>query len=203
MADNGSQTDRRVYGSTNADPCLMVIFGASGDLARRSLLPSLFELARDGLLPDPFVVLGMARSDWDDDAFRRGMREAVAPDGSEAREVWDSFAEKLHYLAGDFDAHDSFRTLRDRIADLRGGLDLPDNLLFHLATPPAVFARICGRLDEVGLARAGGDGPSGWRRIIVEKPFGEDRASARELHRDLQRVFAERQIYRIDNFLGK
>lgn len=202
MSDNSFEASCQGYGSSKADPCLMVIFGASGDLTRRSLVPSLFELAAKGLLPQPCAVLGVARSDWSDDAFRERMREAVGPEGREAEKVWEDLATRLYYLSGDFGDEDSFRALRDRIADLQGQLDLPDNLLFHLATPPALFAPIAGHLDQVGLARSD-EADAGWRRIIIEKPFGEDSASARALHADLQRVFAERQIYRIDHFLGK
>lgn len=209
MTDHAFETTCRGYGNANPDPCLMVIFGASGDLAQRSLLPSLFQLAREGLLPDPFVVLGVAISDWDDEGFRRRMREAVSPDDDDADDVWNDFAQKLHYLSGDFQSDDSFQALRQRIDHLRDASGLPDNLLFHLAVPPTLFAPICEHLDRVGLARAADqqrsddDGGEGWRRMIIEKPFGEDRASARALHADLKRVFAERQLYRIDHFLGK
>ena len=220
MANHAFEASCQGYGSANPAPCLMVIFGASGDLTRRSLLPSLFELAREGLLPEPFAVLGVARSDWDDEHFRRSMREAVSPEDSGAEGAWKGFARSLHYLSGDFQRDDSFHALRERVGELRHSLGLPDNLLFHLAVPPDFFAPICERLNRVGLAnsagepgggekRRGDDGDddggngAGWRRVIIEKPFGEDRTSARALHADLQRVFAERQIYRIDHFLGK
>jgi len=202
MADNSIQTTCRGYGSFNPTPCLMVIFGASGDLTQRSLLPSLFELVMKDLLPKPFAVLGVAISDWDDDEFRRRMHDAVSPDGKEAEDAWDGFAQNIHYLAGDFDSRDSFEALRERVAHLRDQVGLPDHLLFHLAVPPSFFAPICKHLDEVGLARADED-DDGWRRVIVEKPFGHDRDSARALHAELQQVFDESQIYRIDHFLGK
>ena len=210
MANPAFEASCHGYGSANPDPCLMIIFGASGDLTRRSLVPSLFALTRAGLLPEPFAVLGVARSDWDDDGFRRCMREAVSLRDGGAEAAWQGFAQRLHYLSGDFTAEDSFSALRERIGQLRDAHGLPDNLLFHLAVPPALFAPICGHLDRAGLAQAGveagGDGDrsgTGWRRLIIEKPFGRDRASARALQADLERVFAEPQIYRIDHFLGK
>jgi glucose-6-phosphate 1-dehydrogenase len=207
MAKQAFEASCRGYGSANPDPCLMVIFGASGDLTQRALLPSLFELAQEGLLPEPFAVLGVAISDWDDDGFRRRMRDAVSPRNSDEEQRWEDFVEKLYYLSGDFESEDSFDALRARVDQLRDSLGLPDNLLFHLAVPPVFFASICEHLDRAGLAHSGretyGDDGDGWRRVIIEKPFGQDRSSARALHRDLQRVFAERQLYRIDHFLGK
>jgi glucose-6-phosphate 1-dehydrogenase len=200
MADNAIQTSCQGYGSFSPTPCLMVIFGASGDLTRRSLLPSLFELALKDLLPERFAVIGVAISDWDDDEFRRRMHEAVGPRGKEAEKTWKDLAPRIHYLAGDFDDEHSYEALRERIGRVRDELGLPDHLLFHLATPPSFFAPICAHLDQAGLAQADGDG---WRRVIIEKPFGEDRASARELHADVQQVFDEGRIYRIDHFLGK
>jgi glucose-6-phosphate 1-dehydrogenase len=157
-------------------------------------------------------VLGVARSDLSDDGFRRRMREAVSPDSHDAESVWGGFVQKLHYLSGDFAREESFAALRQRIQQLREQLGLPDNLLFHLAVPPGLFAPICVQLDRVGLARGASGGQqaedseqngTGWRRVIIEKPFGRDRSSARALHADLQDVFAERQLYRIDHFLGK
>jgi len=207
MSQRIFETRCQGFGNASPDPCLMVIFGASGDLARRSLLPSLLELARGGLLPEPFAVLGVARSDWSDAELRARMRDAVSLEDEGAEQTWNGLAPRLHYLSADFDADDSFQALRERIGELREQHGLPDNLLFHLAVPPGFFARICARLDAVGLAASNdGDGeqPSGgWRRVIIEKPFGEDRASARALHEDLGQVFDEGQIYRIDHFLGK
>jgi len=197
------ETSCQGFAESNPDPCVMVIFGASGDLTGRSLLPSLFELAVKGLLPRPFAVLGFSLSQWSDDEFRQRMQEHVEPKSDHEADVWKDFSERLHYLSGDFTFKDDFHRLGERIADLRDQRSLPDNLLFHLATPPGFFAGIADRLDQVGLARSNGDKSPGWRRIIIEKPFGEDRDSARQLHRDLQRVFAEEQIYRIDHFLGK
>jgi len=181
------------------DPCVMVIFGASGDLTRRSLIPSLVELIRKDLLPSRFSVLGMSRSDWSDDEFRDRMREAIESAGEVVEDVWDGLAPRLHYLSGNFDSEDDFRSLKRRIRDIRTEADLPDNLYFHLATPPSFFGTIAERLTQVGLASSN----EGWRRLVIEKPFGEDRESARALHEQLSRAFREDQIYRVDHFLGK
>jgi glucose-6-phosphate 1-dehydrogenase len=181
------------------EPCLMVIFGATGDLTRRSLLPSLFELALKDLLPERFAVLGVSRSEWDDEEFRRRMRDAVEEDCDFHEDTWKKLSECLHYEPGNVKSSDDFQTLEDRIGELRSIHDLPGNVLFHLATPPAFFGTIADGLSEAGLASS----PEGWRRLVVEKPFGEDRASARDLHRQLGEAFHEEQIYRVDHFLGK
>jgi glucose-6-phosphate 1-dehydrogenase len=193
------ETECRGFGPCAPDPCVMVIFGASGDLTSRSLLPSLFELAQKGLLPEGFAVLGFARRDWSDEQFRQTMLESVKDQCDFDPECWEELAPRLHYLAGDFTAEDDYHTLGERLEEIRRGADLPDNVFFHLATPPSFFGTIAEKLDAVGLSR----GESGWRRLVIEKPFGEDRASARKLQRELQAVFAEDQIYRIDHFLGK
>jgi glucose-6-phosphate 1-dehydrogenase len=181
------------------DPCLMVIFGASGDLTGRSLLPSVFELALKGLLPERFAVLGFAQQEWSDDDFRDRMRESVRTQCDFDPGRWDEFAHRLHYQAGDFTEKQDYHTLDRRIGEIRREAELPDNVFFHLAAPPAFFGVIAKKLDAVGLSR----GESGWRRLVIEKPFGEDRESARGLHRELHAVFDEDQLYRIDHFLGK
>jgi len=193
------ETECEGFGECAPDPCLMVIFGASGDLTSRSLLPSLFELAMKGLLPERFAVLGFARREWSDDQFRESMRESVKQQCDFDLQCWEELAPRLHYLMGDFTAEDDYRALGERLAEIRRGADLPDNVFFHLATPPSFFGPITEKLNAVGLSR----GESGWRRLVIEKPFGEDRASARKLQQELQAVFAEDQIYRIDHFLGK
>ena len=190
-------------GAANPDPCLMVIFGASGDLTRRSLVPSLFELALKGLLPEPFAVLGFSLEQWGDEDFRRQMRQHLEQDKDFDSEAWSEFAARLHYLPGDFTSQEDFQRLGERIAAIREERELPDNLYFHLATPPAFFGRVAGNLGRAALARPERAGGSGWRRIVIEKPFGADRPSARALHHELQRVFRESQIYRMDHFLGK
>jgi glucose-6-phosphate 1-dehydrogenase len=176
----------------------MVIFGASGDLTGRELLPSLYELWRKDLLPDPFAVLGTARTDWDDDSFREEMRRWVDPEDPER---WREFARRVHYVCTDLTAPPDadYARLEERIGEVRELHGIPDHVLYHLAVPPAFFTETARKMKAAGLATS----DSGWRRLVVEKPFGTDRESAEELNRALQTAFPEDQIYRIDHYLGK
>jgi glucose-6-phosphate 1-dehydrogenase len=178
----------------------MVVFGAAGDLTRRELLPSLYELDRKRLLPRPFAIIGFSRHQWDSDQFRDAMRHAVETSCGAPRN-WDEFARRLTFVSGDATSapSEAYQALSSEINRARAALAIPDNVVFHLAVPPALFETIVERLNWSGLARS----PEGWRRIVVEKPFGQDRASARRLDRKLRDVFEEEQIYRIDHFLGK
>ncbi|MBN1844637.1 MAG: glucose-6-phosphate dehydrogenase, partial [Sedimentisphaerales bacterium] len=189
-----------------AEFCL-VIFGASGDLTRRKLIPAVFHLFRQGLLPERFSVVGYARSEGDDQAFRQAMREALESAGTAA--VWDAagwerFARRLHYQRGAYDRQEDFRQLQDRLEQLApaGG---SGNYLFYLATPPEAAVPIVRMLDQVKLNRRHVNQPSQapWSRIILEKPFGTDLDSARKLNRHITAGFAEPQIFRIDHYLGK
>ena len=187
--------------SAPPDPCVKVIFGASGDLTRRELAPALFQLARLGLLPEQAAIIGFARRPWNDEAFRNEMLGALEKIGPLDRNLWDSFARRITYVQGNFDdpPSESYARLADHIQQVRRVMGIPDNTLFHLATPPEYYPAIIDRLKAVGLTRS----EQGWRRVVVEKPFGVDRASARELNRLLLEGFKEEQIYRIDHFLGK
>ena len=182
------------------DPCIMVIFGAGGDLTRRELVPSLFELHSKRLLPDRFAVIGFSQSGWDTPAFREAMRRAVQESCSSVAD-WDVFAQRLSFVAGDATsgAHEAYAALSGEIARVQSTLAIPGNVLFHMAVPASLFGVIAQRLGQAGLAAH----PGGWRRLVVEKPFGRDRASARALDRQLRYVFGEEQIYRVDHFLGK
>jgi glucose-6-phosphate 1-dehydrogenase len=182
------------------EPCLMVIFGVNGDLSRRSLIPSIVELAARDLLPSRFAIVGFGRKESDDDALRRRLREAAEAGCDELDEdLWSRIEQHLYYHRGDFSQARDFAALAERIDGLRAELDLPDNVFFHLAAPPAFFTTIAANLHQAGLAAS----ESGWRRLVVEKPFGRDRQSAAELNRELEGLFDEAQIYRIDHFLGK
>ncbi len=185
------------------DPCILVIFGASGDLTKRLLIPSLFNLYCDDLLPDAFQILGMAMDDFNSDSFRdkinAGMHEFSRREHvDDAR--WSAFCEKLHYLSGRFDNADDFKQLQSHIQILNDRHHLGGNVLFYMATPPSVFGMISSGLQAVGLNKAQGDA---WRRIIVEKPFGSDLASAKALNREILSYWQESQVYRIDHYLGK
>jgi glucose-6-phosphate 1-dehydrogenase len=180
---------------------ILVIFGASGDLTRRKLIPALFELHRKGRLPDGFRLLGAARSPATDAAFcdqaHQGMMK-FALDGFEAG-PWAAFAEKLHYLEGDFAAPDDARRLKDRLKELAEGDPDSANVLFYLATPPQAYTPLVEALAGAGLTAE----RNGWRRVVIEKPFGSDLETARQLNLALHRHLREDQIYRIDHYLGK
>jgi glucose-6-phosphate 1-dehydrogenase len=178
---------------------VLVIFGASGDLTRRKLVPALFSLHRKGRLPAGFRLLGAARSAGDDASFREQARQGLtefAPGLYEAA-AWPPFAEKLHYIEGDFASADVGR-LAQRLADL-GAPGAPRNLLFYLATPPQAYTGLVDALAGAGLIA----GDDGWRRVVVEKPFGSDLETARALNQALHLHLREDQIYRIDHYLGK
>jgi glucose-6-phosphate 1-dehydrogenase len=183
-----------------ADPCVIVIFGALGDLSRRELLPSLFELHRKQLLPPAFAIVGFSKGTRTAEQFRDEMRPGVEASCGELQR-WDAFAARLSFVGGDAESapHEGYARLAAEIARVQAAFAIPDNVLFHLAVPPALFPTIVDRLGGSGLARSG----RGWRRLVIEKPFGRDRASARGLDRRLRTVFDEDQIYRIDHFLGK
>jgi len=197
------------------DPCVMVIFGASGDLTKRRLLPALYALAHDGLLSDRFAVVGFARRAKSDEAFRGEMQAAVQQ-FSRYRplkpEVWDRLAGGLHYVAASFEEPAGYERLRELLGELERKNGAGRNRMYYLATPPSAYAPIVARLGAAGLVHEVWDGPQGgvpapeghgWNRIIIEKPFGHDLATAQALNADIHRVFREPQVYRIDHYLGK
>jgi len=189
------------------EPFVLVIFGASGDLTHRKLVPSVYGLHCDGLLPRKRFVVGYARSDLTHEAFRDGLRESVKRHSRaplDAR-TWQAFASRIFYLRGRYDSGDDFIRLGRFLADLTAKEGMAANWLFYLATPPDQFAQVAEQLGKAGLGGrdiSAGAG-QGWRRIVTEKPFGRDLASAESLNRVLRRVFDERQIFRIDHYLGK
>ena len=185
------------------EPCVFVLFGATGDLASSELLPALFELAMRGLLPERFAVLGSGRrAHWSNEEFRERMRGAVERHPGFREDQWRRFARMLHYVTMDASApadSEEWRRFAARLGGLRDEMDLPGNALFHLAIPPDVFPVVAGRLAAIGESRA----EDGWRKLVVEKPFGTDEASAVALDRMLLEHFEEDAVYRVDHFLGK
>jgi glucose-6-phosphate 1-dehydrogenase len=184
------------------DPCTFVIFGAAGDLTKRLLLPALYNLAAAGLLPEDFAVVGVARSNIADDEFRRQMADALrqfATHGVDAHTL-DDLIGRCHYVYGDLDDPATYDRLKVRLREVASTGGAHDNYLFYLATPPNLFGPIACHLGDAGLAEQS-DGV--WRRLIVEKPFGFDLASAAALNKELLRCFPENQIFRIDHYLGK
>jgi len=185
------------------DPCVIVMFGASGDLARRKLMPALFDLARHDCLAPRFRLLGFARTHLSDDDFRRSAGQDLPKDDSKGAQSGcrDDFLKQLQYFTGDYDDPDSYRKLAQRLEELDREGQLGGNRLFYLATPPDVYPHIIQQLGRAGLAHPATD--KSWTRIIIEKPFGHDRASAQDLNRKVLDVFEESQVYRIDHYLGK
>lgn len=183
-----------------ADPCTLVIFGAAGDLTRRLLIPALYNLAKDGRLPESFRIVGFARTEIGEEDLREqlrgGVRESV--DDCDQRSL-TRLISRFTYIQSDFADENGWTALVARVdgKDTEGAA--PSNCLFYLATAPEQFLGICDRLHDAGLL----DQSRGWRRVIVEKPFGQDVESARALNARLTRLMDERQIYRIDHYLGK
>jgi glucose-6-phosphate 1-dehydrogenase len=185
-----------------APPCAMVIFGATGDLTKRKLIPALYNLVDDGLLPDEFAVVGIGRSPLSEEEFRQRMaddlKQFATVDVDEAKLGW--LLERLRYVAGDLTDQATFQKLGETLAKVDAELGTAGNYLYYLAVPPNLFSDYIQRLGEAGLTR---EEEGKWRRVIIEKPFGHDLDSARQLNHDIREVLAERQIFRIDHYLGK
>jgi len=196
-------------GRPDSEPFTLVVFGASGDLAHRKLLPALCALDCDGQLPAGARILGFARSDLNDESFRDKVRKSasLSCQGDKlGRQQWRTFSARLFYLRGQYDSVSDFRGLGQRLEELARQSGRAANNLFYLATPPGAFVPIVRSLKASGLSRGScgkGGQPGPWSRIIVEKPFGRDLQSARHLNAEIRQCFAERQIFRIDHYLGK
>jgi glucose-6-phosphate 1-dehydrogenase len=182
------------------DSCAFVVFGALGDLTRRKLLPALYNLQANGLLPKEFAFIGVARRAMDDAAFREYAAAAARElaDRPAAVEQLD-FTRRVHYVRGDFEDAATYQAIASALAHAAGDHGTSGSAVFYLATPPAEFGTIVRGLASAGLTRQDG----GWRRVVVEKPFGHDLDSARALNRELSSVLDESQIFRIDHYLGK
>jgi glucose-6-phosphate 1-dehydrogenase len=180
----------------------LVIFGGAGDLTHRLLMPALYNLKRSGLLPDEFAIVGVARADKNDDSFRtdlgNGLNQFVGAEIDEKDRDW--LVQRIFYVRGNFDDPDTYRRLGERLNEIAEERSVGANVMFYLATPAGAFAPVAKGLGVAGLVS---QTEEGWRRIVVEKPFGHDLASAKDLNRQLLSVLAEDQIYRIDHYLGK
>src|SRR5258707_463382 len=181
-----------------APPCAMVIFGATGDLTKRKLIPALYNLVNDELLPDEFAVVGIGRSPLSEKEFRQRMaedlRQFATVEVDEAKLDW--LLERLRYVAGDLENPETFRRLGEALAKVDAELGTAGNYLYSLAVPPSLFCEYIFRLGEAGLIR---EEEGKWRRGIIEKPFGHDLDSPRKLNRDIRDILAESQIFRIDH----
>lgn len=184
------------------DRCVMVIFGAAGDLTKRKLIPALYNLAKGGLLSKEFAVVGMARAAMTTEDFRRKLSQEIQEFATDRVEpaLWEWLAQRLYYVPGNFSEPNAYRELRTLLEKVDKGHGTRGNYFYYLATSPSYFSEVIQQLGEAGLAR---EENGRWRRVIIEKPFGQDLDSARGLNRALGAVLSERQIYRIDHYLGK
>jgi glucose-6-phosphate 1-dehydrogenase len=185
------------------EPCALVIFGVTGDLARKKLLPAVYDLANRGLLPPGFAVVGMARRDWGDGDF-----ESLAYEAAKAHartpwreDVWQRLVGNIKFVGGSFDDDDAFDHLAQTLDELHDTHGIPGNAAFYFAIPPAAFPVVLKQLARTGMAD--NDKSGGWRRVVVEKPFGNDLASAKELNDLVDSVFTRDDVFRIDHYLGK
>ncbi|MCO1577565.1 MULTISPECIES: glucose-6-phosphate dehydrogenase [unclassified Crossiella] len=185
-----------------AGPCGLVIFGVTGDLSRKKLMPAIYDLANRGLLPPGFALTGFARREWENQDFEQVVYEAVKQHARTPfrQSVWDSLAEGCRFVQGTFDDDDAFDRLAATIKELDEQRGTGGNHAFYLSIPPGAFPTVCKQLARSGLSE---QAPDQWRRVVIEKPFGHDLASARELNRIVNEVFPEESVFRIDHYLGK
>src|SRR5712671_4506300 len=183
-------------------PCVLVIFGAAGDLTKRKLIPSLYHLKKSNLLPDNFAVIGVARAEINDEEFRRRLSDDIGKFAGDEIDpaLWQWLEERIYYLSGDFDDEQTYVRLKERLSKVDAERNATGNYFFYLATAPDYFAPVVQRLGSAGLTQ---EKDNHWRRFVIEKPFGRDLDSARKLNQDLRQILKETQIYRIDHYLGK
>lgn len=186
----------------SADPCVMVIFGASGDLTKRKLIPALYNLARDHLLSREFAIVGIARAGMSTEDFRQRISQDLKEFATNPVEsnFWDRLSRQLYYLSGNVQDPNTYHQLKQLLAQIDKEHGTRSNYFYYLATAPVFFSEVVQQLGAAGLAQ---EENSCWRRVIFEKPFGNDLDSARSLNQEIKKVLEERQIYRIDHYLGK
>ncbi|MFE5600299.1 glucose-6-phosphate dehydrogenase [Streptomyces coelicoflavus] len=185
-----------------AGPSGLVIFGVTGDLSRRKLMPAVYDLANRGLLPPGFSLVGFARRDWEDQDFAQVVHDAVKEHARTPfrEEVWQQLSEGMRFIPGDFDDDNAFEQLRKAVEELDASRGTSGNYAFYLSVPPKFFPKVVQQLKKHGLT----DAPDGsWRRAVIEKPFGHDLDSARDLNALVHEVFDPEQVFRIDHYLGK
>ena len=188
--------------ASSAAPCVMVIFGATGDLTKRKLIPALLNLAQESILPRQFAIVGFAVNDLDTDSFRKTLGQEMpdfAPDPIDLK-MWDDLSQRIYFVKGDFEDPAAYERLNQQIDEAAEAHHTGGNKFFYLAVAPRFFAPIVNRLGTAGLTKQEDDH---WTRVIIEKPFGHDLESARQLNCNLKKTLTEKQIYRIDHYLGK
>lgn len=185
-----------------AGPCALVLFGVTGDLARKKVMPAIYDLANRGLLPPGFALVGFARRDWADQDFAAIVHDSVREHSrTEFREeVWQQLAAGIKFVAGDITSASSFDELKNVVTELDASRGTRGNHAFYLSIPPGMFPLVIEQLKRSGLAQSAQDA---WRRVVIEKPFGHDAASARELNKIVNEVFPSGSVFRIDHYLGK
>ena len=185
-----------------AGPCCLVLFGVTGDLARKKLMPAIYDLAQSGLLPPGFSLVGFARRDWATEDFAQIVHDSVRDHSRTPfkESVWRTLSEGFRFVPGDFADDVAFATLADTVRELEQTRGTGGNAAFYLSIPPKFFDVVCQQLQEHGLAEAPGDQ---WRRVVIEKPFGHDLASAQQLNAVVESVFSPDSVFRIDHYLGK
>ena len=189
-----------------AGPCSLVLFGVTGDLARKKLMPAVYDLANRGLLPPSFALVGFARRPWDDAEFAAQVKESVQQHARTPfrEDIWTHLAAGIRFVEGAFDDDDAFEQLGATLKELDEQRGTQGNHAFYLSIPPNAFEQVCQMLSSHGLAQATEDSPgSPWRRVVIEKPFGHDLQSARELNNIVESVFPPDAVFRIDHYLGK
>jgi len=185
--------------------CVLTIFGASGDLTKRKLIPALYNLALERRLPERFAVVGCARSEMTHEMFRNKMREAVSRfsrTGLKDESVWQHFAANLYYVPADYNHVEGYAQLKEFINGFDNGSRVLPVRVFYLATPPEVYGRLIQQIAAAGLATKESNNENR-TRVVIEKPFGTDLQTAQELNRKVHEALDERQVYRIDHYLGK
>ncbi|MFB4351211.1 glucose-6-phosphate dehydrogenase [Microbacterium sp. CR_7] len=195
--------DRRL--NRIAGPSALVIFGVTGDLSRKKLMPAVYDLANRGLLPPGFALVGFARRDWEDQDFAQVVYDAVKQHARTPfrEETWTQLLQGIRFVSGEFDNPESFRKLRETVEKLDVERGTMGNHAYYLSIPPKDFPLVAKQLKDSGLVGADADDAEHWRRVVIEKPFGHDLESARELNEALEVAFAPDSIFRIDHYLGK
>ena len=201
IAEDIAQSSTGTGAGRPGDPCVMVIFGASGDLTKRKLIPALYNLAKDNLLSKEFAIVGFSRNELTSEQFRDQIGSEIGEFATTKvdPDLWHWFSRRIYYVPGDFSDPSAYTKLRDFLAKIDKEHGTRGNYFYYLATAPSFFAPIVKQLGAAGLVTE----ENGWRRVIIEKPFGHDYESAVALNKEIRQVLNEKQIYRIDHYLGK